>query len=532
MTAQSLPRRVLALYLPQFPCERLRRQHAGVAARLDAPQGSRLDAPQGSRLEALQQSPPDAPLALTEKHQGAVILVAVDAQALAAGLAPGLRLADARARVPELVALPHDPAADAALLDWLADGCDRYTPMVMVVPPQALVLDISGCAHLFGGEAALVDDIVTRLARLGLTAWPALAATPDAALMLAQYQADSIDDLPIAALALPEASQLALRRAGLLTIDRVARQHMPALAARFGEALPHRLARLSGAIAVPVTPRRLPAPVAVERRFAVPITQVDSALAAIEALVVRAGLLLTERAEGGRAFAVALFRSDGHVARLAVETASPVRDPALVIRLLHERIGALADPIDPGFGFDLIRLMVPVTAPLAAQQLRLEGGSLADSEVGALVDRLGARLGRGRVRRLVAADSHIPEQAAFDLPLADAMAGAAWSAAPPGEPPLRPVRLFDPPQIIQVIAEVPDGPPRRFRWRRQTHDVVRHEGPERIGAEWWRRADGAGLTRDYYRVEDSAGRRFWLFRHGLYGTEKPDPGWYLHGLFA
>jgi protein ImuB len=200
--------------------------------------------------------------------------------------------------------------------------------------------------------------------------------------------------------------------------------------------------------------------------------------------------------------------------------------------LLHERIGALADPIDPGFGFDLIRLMVPVTAPLAAQQLRLEGGSLADSEVGALVDRLGARLGRGRVRRLVAADSHIPEQAAFDLPLADAMAGAAWSAAPPGEPPLRPVRLFDPPQIIQVIAEVPDGPPRRFRWRRQTHDVVRHEGPERIGAEWWRRADGAGLTRDYYRVEDSAGRRFWLFRHGLYGTEKPDPGWYLHGLFA
>jgi protein ImuB len=108
----------------------------------------------------------------------------------------------------------------------------------------------------------------------------------------------------------------------------------------------------------------------------------------------------------------------------------------------------------------------------------------------------------------------------------------AWPVAPPGEPPLRPVTLFDPPQIIQVIAEVPDGPPRRFRWRRQTHDVVRHEGPERIAAQWWRRADGAGLTRDYYRVEDSNGRRFWLFRHGLYGSEKPDPGWYLHGLFA
>jgi protein ImuB len=463
---------------------------------------------------------------------GAVILAAVDGLAQAAGLTPGMRLADARARVPELRAEPHDPAADAALLEWLADSCDRYTPMVMAVPPHGLVLDITGCAHLMGGEAALVDDIISRLARLGLTAWPALAATPDAALALAQHQADSIDDLPVAALALPEASELALRRAGLLTIGRVARQHMPALAARFGEALPHLLARLSGAIAVPVTPRRSPSPVEVERRFAAPLTQVEAALATIEALVVRAGLILTERAEGGRCFAVALFRSDGHVARLSVETAAPVRDPAVLIRLLRERIGALADPIDPGFGFDLIRLMVPVTAPLAAQQLRLEGGSLADSEVGALVDRLGARLGRGRVRRLVAADSHIPEQAAFELPLGDAATSAAWLAAAPGEPPLRPVTLFDPPQIIQVIAEVPDGPPRRFRWRRQTHDVVRHEGPERIAAQWWRRADGAGLTRDYYRVEDTNGRRFWLFRHGLYGSEKPDPDWYLHGLFA
>ena len=494
----------------------MRRQQAAGAARHDAP----------------QVQPTDAPLALTEKQRGAVILTAVDVHAQAAGLAPGMRLADARARVPELAVLPHDVQADAALLDWLADGTDRYTPMVMTAPPQGLLLDISGCAHLFGGEAALVDDIVTRLARLGLTAWPALAATPDAALVLAQHQAETLDDLPVSALALPEASDIALRRAGLLTIGRVARQHMPALAARFGEALPHRLARLSGAIDVPVTPRRLPAAVTVERRFAAPLTQVHAALAAIEALAVRAGLVLTERGEGGRRFEVALFRSDGHVARLAVETAAPVRDPALVIRLLRERIGALADPIDPGFGFDLIRVMVPVTAPMLAQQLRLEGGSLADSEVGALVDRLGARLGRGRVRRLVAADSHVPEQAAFELPFGDGHAGAAWPVAAPGEPPWRPVKLFDPPQIVEVIAEVPDGPPRRFRWRRQTHDVIRHEGPERIAAEWWRRADGAGLTRDYYRVEDSAGRRFWLFRHGLYGSEKPNPGWYLHGLFA
>jgi protein ImuB len=173
---------------------------------------------------------------------------------------------------------------------------------------------------------------------------------------------------------------------------------------------------------------------------------------------------------------------------------------------------------------------VPVLAPLAALQLRLEGGSLAETEVTALIDRLSTRLGRGRVRRLAAAYSHIPEQAAFDLPFADAP-GTPWPSPVAGEPPSRPIQLFDPPQPIEVIAEVPDGPPRRFRWRQQQHDVAMAEGPERIAAEWWHRADAAGLTRDYYRVEDSLGQRFWLFRHGLYGIEKLAPCWYLHGLF-
>ncbi len=460
-----------------------------------------------------------------------MVLVAVDALALAEGIAPGLTLADARARLPELAVVPHDPAADAQLLAWLAEGCDRYTPMVMAVPPAGLVLDITGCTHVYRGEAGLADDIHRRLQRLGLTAQLALADTPDAALALAVHDMADVGDLPVTALAVDESVHLALRRAGLLTIARLSRQHRPALAARFGEALVMLLARLTGEIDVHIVPRRPPAAIEAERRFATPLAQSEAALAVIEALAVRAGLDMAAHDLGGRRFDVALFRSDGHVARLSVETAAPVRDPKLLIRLLRERIGALNDPLDPGFGYDLIRLSVPVTAPMLAQQLQLSGGSLADSEIGALVDRLGARLGRGRVRRLVAADSHIPEQAAFDLPVADA-AGIAWPAMQPGEPPLRPIKLFDPPQPIDVIAEVPDGPPRRFRWRRRLHEVRAHEGPERIAAEWWRRADGAGLTRDYYRVEDDEGRRFWLFRHGLYGSEKAQPGWYLHGLFA
>lgn len=472
-----------------------------------------------------------AALGLVARNRGAVVLAAVDSAAAEAGLVPGMTLADARARLPQLMVMPDDPAADLALLEWLADGADRYTPSVMAMPPRGFILDISGCAHLHGGEAALVTDLHERLARLGLTARLALAATPDAALALAEYDVGDVVALPVDALGAGEATRMALRRAGLGTIADVARQSRAALTARFGAATTDRLARLLGDADTRITPRRTPTPISVEQRFAAPLTRSEAALQTIEALADRAAVILGEREAGGRRFDIALFRSDGAVARLHVETAAPLREAKTLIRLLRDRIDGLADPIDPGFGFDLIRLSVPILAPLAALQLRLEGGSLAETEVTALIDRLATRLGRNRVRRLVAADSHIPEQAAFDLPLADAPPTAWPATAPAGEPPTRPMQLFDPPQPIEVVAEVPDGPPRRFRWRRQLHDVTRHEGPERITAEWWRRADGAGLTRDYYRVEDSRGQRFWLFRHGLYGSEKANPGWFLHGLF-
>lgn len=471
-----------------------------------------------------------APLALVGRERGAIVLMAVDRAAAEAGLAAGMTLADARARLPQLAVAPDEPAADLALLEWLADACDRYTPSVMAVPPRGILLDITGCAHLHGGEAGLTGDLRRRLARQGLTAATALAATPDAALSLAAFGADDVMALPVAALAISETALLALRRAGLATIGDVARQPRPALAARFGAATVAQLARLLGELDARITPRRPPAPVMVETRFAAPLTSTEAALHSIEQLAARAALQLVEREAGGRRFDVALFRSDGAVARLSVETAAPLREVKTLIRLLRDRIEGLADPLDPGFGFDLVRLSVPVLAPLAALQLQLEGGSLADSEVAALIDRLSTRLGRGRVRRLVAADSHIPEQAAFDLAFTDAPP-TPWPSPIAGEPPVRPIQLFDPPQPVEVIAEVPDGPPRRFRWRQQLHEVALAEGPERIAAEWWRRADGAGLTRDYYRVEDSRGQRFWLFRHGLYGSEKPDPGWYLHGLF-
>lgn len=486
---------------------------------------------------------PEVPLAFTEKVKGALRLAAVDQAARSLGLEVGMALADARARVPELEAVDHDAAADHEWLERLADGCIRYTPIVALDPPYGLILDVTGCTHLFGAERGLVRDIETRMAALGMTVRLALANSPGAAHALARYQAlpardeaAAIRRLPVAALELePEAVQ-GLLRAGLKTVGELARRPMPAIAARFGSEAVTALRHLLGEAARPLRPRIPQAPVMAERRFAEPVARTEYALAVLGELAAETARQLEERGEGGRRFEAYFFRSDGLTRPLAVETSQPSRDPALVIRLMNERVEGLSDPIDPGFGFDLIRLAVPVTEPLAITQLRLEGGAAREAEVAALIDRLSTRLGRNRVRRLVPQDTHIPEQMQLALPAIEVgQPVASWPCSASGEPPLRPLHLFDPPQPIDVIAEVPDGPPHRFRWRRKFHEIKRFEGPERIASEWWKRKDGAvdraGLTRDYYRVEDARGRRFWLFRHGLY-EEKSDPRWYLHGLFA
>lgn len=487
-----------------------------------------------SAERALQTNaaPRDTPFVLSEKLRGAIRLAAVDAQALALGITPGLTLADARARLPGLLAMAHDVAADTALLEWLADGCELYSPMVAVDLPNSLVLDITGCTQAYGGEAALAGDLQQRLRRQGITAQLACAATPEAAVALATFAAEDVHTLPVAALRVPAETRLALTRAGLKTIGDLAQRPRAPLAARFGPELPELLARLLGHIDARITPRRALPAVIVEQRFAEPVTHSDAALDTLNRLTIKAAVILDGRGAGGRRFEAALFRSDGHVARLAVETGRPVREPKIIARLFAEKIETLSDPLDPGFGYDLIRLTVPVTEPLGAQQLQLDGGAVADAELAALLDRLSTRLGRHRVRRFRPGDSHIPEQAAFELAVAETLPPCNWPASEPGEPPLRPLHLFEPPQRIEVLAEVPDGPPRRFRWRAVQHEVTRYEGPERIAAEWWKRRSGRGLTRDYYRIEDVRGRRFWVFRHGLYGTEKPVPDWYLHGLFA
>lgn len=474
---------------------------------------------------------------MIEKVKGANRLHAVDPVAAGLGIEPGMTLADSRARVPDLAAFDHAPHDDHVWLERLADGCARYTPWVMLDAPDGLVLDVTGCVHLFSNETALAADAVARFDRLGVVVSHAFAGNPDAARALARYRPsgasedEAVRRLPVAALGLDGEATLALKRAGLKTVGDVVVRPLSAIAARFGGDAATRVRRIVGEADSPLSPRVVKPPLHVERLFAEPVARTEFALDVLGELMGEAIAQLEESHEGGRRFVARFFRTDGLVQRLAVETGRPSRDVALVLRLFRERIDALADPIDPGFGFDLIRLDIPVAERLDAAQLKLEGGAVAEAELAALIDRLSTRLGRERVRRFAPRDRHLPEQAEFMLPAMDAAPPEAWPTPETGEPPLRPIHLFDPPQPIEnVVAGIPDGPPLKFRWRRTLHDVARAEGPERIAAPWWTPREAP--TRDYYRVEDRRGRRLWIFRHGLFENGKPAPGWYVHGVFA
>jgi protein ImuB len=476
------------------------------------------------------------------KVKNALRIVAADARALECGLAPGLTLADARARVPELAVAEEDRAADRALLEEVAEWCDRYTPLVGLDGADGVMLDVTGCAHLFGGEAGLRTEAEARLARFGLSVRTAIAGTPDAARAVSRFtrggivragrDGAAVRPLPVAALGLDAERLTVLARAGLKTVADLADRPRAPLAARFGREIIDRLARTLGEVDHPISPRRPVPALLAERRFPEPIARTEDVVAVLARLAGELARALERRGEGGRRFEASVFRTDGAVRRIAVSTAKAMRDPAALTRLFSERLDALADPLDPGFGFDMVRLSALTAEDIAPAQPRLDGGAGGEETVAELVDRLGARLGAARILCFLPKDSHIPERAARFAPaVSNLEVEAQWDMPAQGEPPLRPLRMFDPPEPVETLAEVPDGPPLRFRWRRVLYEIARAEGPERIAPEWWREAE-AGRTRDYYRVEDTQGRRFWLFREGLYERETTHPRWFLHGLFA
>lgn len=522
--------RFLSLWLPMLRTDRTARLRWGRSWRTRPPSGGRPE--------------DEPPHAVVEKAAGALRVLAVDAGGRLGGVRPGMGLADARALLPSLAVEEADPQADAAMLSALADWADRFTPLVGLDPPDGLMLDVTGCTHLFGGEAEMLADSLRRLQLQGFAAFGALADTPGAAHAVARFagggivppgaQRERLAPLSLAALRLPAETVSALGRVGLKTVGSIMDEPRAPFAARFGADLLRRLDQALGREREAIAPR-LPAPaLSAERRFAEPLSLVADIERTVVSLAGSLAEALERRGEGARLIGLSLYRADGHVTRVEVGTARPLRAPRLMVGLLGERLATEAGGgLDVGYGYDMVRLSVHLTAPVDPAQTDLSGETDRAAEIDGLVDRLGARFGIAAVRRLMPQDSHIPERATAEVPAAVVAERALSHAAVPrpdaGEPPRFPVRLLDIPEPVETVAGVPDGPPQRFRWRRVLYDVVRAEGPERIGAEWWR-ADAP--TRDYFRVEDAEGRRFWLYRDGLFGRETDVPRWYLHGLFG
>ena len=559
-------RRILSLWLPRLPTDRIQRQLARVAPAKtflgEAGTGSceenaskpakafSSEVDTGSREE--NASKQKNPCIVVAKQNNALQISALDDAAADLGLEIGLPLANARAICPQLQVFDADAGADARALNIIADWCDRFTPLLALDSPHGLFLDITGCAHLFGGEAMLMRIICETLTRQGFAVSAGIASTSICARTMTRYisgqiirngeEADAVWPLPVFALGAEDAITRGLRRAGLKTIGDVASRARHEITARFGAEFTTLLEQALGQGDAPISPRKPLPDYIVEKRFPEPVATEDVIAATLSRLATMLVTAMDQQGKGARRLEASFFRTDGAVRTIVVDTGQPVTRPNVMDRLFRERLEALNDPLDPGFGFDLIRLSASRTEIVVQQQRDLDANVHNNDELAALIDRIAARIGGRRVVVHLPQDTHIPERAVLAAPAQHQLAAAmqaTWPMRVEGEPPLRPLRLFEKPEPIKVpFATVPDGPPHQFTWRRANHAVVRVEGPERIAMEWWKQ-NGQSLTRDYFRVEDEAGLRFWIYRDGLYGSElvtkegKPAPSnWFVHGLFA
>ena len=469
--------------------------------------------------------------------------MAASRAALRAGIGPGMALPDARAILPSLLAADADPAEDHRALAALAEWCGRYTPWVapdgaaLAGGGAAILMDATGCAHLFGGEARMLEDITARIAALGLTVRAGMAATPGAARALARWTTGgrfaiaapdeteaALAPLPAAALGLTSAAASALASLGLRTVGAVAALPRAALASRFGTSVLDPMDRALGRAPEPVSPAAPPVRHAARLAFAEPVARTDDIAAGLDQLLASLCTGLEREGQGARRLVLALYEPDGRTRQIHLGASRATRDPAHLARLFTEHL----DDIDAAFGFDAMTLVATTTEALAERQAPLAGRGTRDTSdaarddtLAALIDRLANRLGADSVLRLAARESRLPERAAVGVPALAFKPNGSAPFAPPGAP-ARPLRLLPRPEPVETVALLPHEPPALFRWRRVAHRVARAEGPERIAPEWWRTREAD--ERDYWRVEDERGGRFWLYRAG--------PAWFLHGVYG
>lgn len=468
-----------------------------------------------------------SPLAIVTETGNRTFISAVTAQAEGEGVTPGLTLADARTLCPGLATCKADPKADAAFLKHLARWCRKFTPVVALTPPDGVMLDVTGCARLFKGEANLMAVLEARIAELGIEARLALADTPGAAWAIARYGAsgtiappgkarEAIRALPVAALRIDADTAATCKRLGLDRIESLFPLASAAIARRFGEATMTRLRQALGIVPEPLDPLPFRPAFRAAMGFPEPIALSDDVKAALEILTARLCHRLTREGLGCRRLVFTIRRVDGSTQAIAAGTSQAVASPEHLCFLIEEHL----DELDAGFGIERIELRMPVVEPRAEVSLRLSEAA-EPAALPALIDRLGNRIGFDNVLRFAPADSHIPERAFTARAAAYcAQEVQAWPELP------RPLRLLQRPQPLDHMT------PGSFSLHGRSLQIHRRDGPERIMPEWWW-DDPAWRSgpRDYWCIEATDGRRFWIYRTPG-ATPRADAQWYLHGVFA
>lgn len=477
-----------------------------------------------------------APLALIDKVGRREEVVAACEGARSLGVHPGMAATHARALVSDLDFRPAEPQADAALLDRLALlAVRRWSPIAAVSPSDGLWIDLAGCEHLHGGEERFCRRLIAFCRRAGFTARVAVADTPGAAHALARFgrgdlihaepgaTASALAPLPIVALRLAPNALSAARRFGFETIADLLPVARGPLARRLGLPAITRLDQALGAVAEPITPREDAEMPLVERRLLEPIGTAEAIEQVMGDLLGDLAGVLQERGLGARALRLTGLRVDGTEEVVAVGTSRPTREVPHLLRLLKLKI----ERIDPGMGLEQFWLVAPHTEPLDAVDLgAVLAGETLVRDPARLVDVIAGRIGPRAVFRVAPVESHVPERAVARSDPNETP--GPWPKWP------RPIRLFARPEpLARVMALMPDQPPRRFEWRGKTYKIVAGDGPERVHGEWWRRDAEVWAVRDYYRVEDDAGGRFWVFRRGDgFEDDTGDLSWWMHGVFG
>jgi protein ImuB len=524
-------RRVVSLFLPNWPTDRVR----------------------------LHDGPAAGPLVLAARQGRSRLITAASPEAAALGLAPGMAVSQAQAMVPGLQIAEADPAGDAAALRRLAGWCLRLSPLAAPCPPDGVWIDITGCAHVHGGEAALLARLTQRLAEAGLHARAAIADTPGAAHAVARAlqnkdggfggsgairsrirdparstphptfiippggQAAALQELPLRALRLAPDMAEALGRLGFDTIGQLMAAPRPPLTRRFGATALRLLDQALGRLAEPIEPVLPPELCRVRQGFPEPISTAEDLHRVTAFLAEQLCEKLRRRDQGASRLDLVFTRVDGTQATVSIGTAAPTRDAAHLGRLLLAQI----ENVDPGFGVETVMLSAPLVQRLGARQTLSVLTAPPETDLSGLVDMLSNRLGASRVFRAAPVESDVPERAVRHVP-PGTIVRAEWPSLLP-----RPPRLLHPPRAIEAVALLPDQPPVRFTWRRVSHRVRSADGPERVFGEWWRSDAERAAVRDYFQVEDEAGQRFWIFRNGDgQDAETGDLSWFLHGFFG